>query len=231
MAKNTGNLNAGTDSLALARQDLYDMATDIGYRATGDVSPISVTGGNNKIVKTDASGNAVLTGGLEAGGKTLVEVSDANAFEVKDGSGNNTLVVDSVARRVKFYTEGTIGEINSSSCTELYTLANGAIDYQISGAKKKFSSSFSRAPILLTFEGSSSAGGNLQGYFGTDNNLPGSNSGADFVWGSRNGANIWKENMRLRRNGVLNMAYIPTSAAGLSSGDIWSNAGVLNIIA
>ena len=38
------------------------------------------------------------------------------------------------------------------------------------------------------------------------------------------------EAMRVKESGVLNIANIPTSAAGLSAGDIWSNAGVLNIV-
>lgn len=38
------------------------------------------------------------------------------------------------------------------------------------------------------------------------------------------------EKMRLKGSGVLNLASIPTSSAGLSSGDIWSNAGVLTIV-
>ena len=83
MAKNTGNLNAGTDSLALARQDLYDMAKDIGYEETGDVSPISTTGGNNKIVKTDASGNAVLTGGMTAGALSTIDASPTGLGEAR----------------------------------------------------------------------------------------------------------------------------------------------------
>jgi len=102
MAKNTGNLNDGSDTLALARQDLYDMAKDIGYEETGDVSPISTTGGNNKIIKTDASGNAILTGGLTADGATLVDVSDANAFEVKNGSGSSMFNVDTVNDRIMY---------------------------------------------------------------------------------------------------------------------------------
>jgi len=90
MSKNTGNLNDGSDSPALARQDLYDMATDMGYRSTGNVSPISTTGGNNKIVKTDSNGNAVLTGGMTAGRDSTI-----NGMTVGRGAGdaaNNTAI-------------------------------------------------------------------------------------------------------------------------------------------
>jgi hypothetical protein len=34
----------------------------------------------------------------------------------------------------------------------------------------------------------------------------------------------------ISNNGVFNLANIPTSAAGLSSGDVWSNLGILNIV-
>ena len=34
----------------------------------------------------------------------------------------------------------------------------------------------------------------------------------------------------VKDNGVLNAANLPTSSAGLSSGDIWNNSGVLNIV-
>jgi hypothetical protein len=38
------------------------------------------------------------------------------------------------------------------------------------------------------------------------------------------------ERLRVKSTGVLNLSSIPTSSAGLSSGDIWSNLGILNIV-
>jgi len=38
------------------------------------------------------------------------------------------------------------------------------------------------------------------------------------------------ERMRIKENGVINLTSIPTSAVGLSSGDIYSNAGILTIV-
>lgn len=35
---------------------------------------------------------------------------------------------------------------------------------------------------------------------------------------------------RIRGNGQVNMANLPTSSAGLSAGDLWNNGGVLNIV-
>lgn len=36
--------------------------------------------------------------------------------------------------------------------------------------------------------------------------------------------------LTIKSSGVINITSLPTSAAGLSSGDIWNNAGVLNIV-
>jgi hypothetical protein len=36
--------------------------------------------------------------------------------------------------------------------------------------------------------------------------------------------------LEVKNNGVINAANLPTSSAGLSSGDIWNNSGVLNIV-
>ena len=36
--------------------------------------------------------------------------------------------------------------------------------------------------------------------------------------------------LRVKNNGVINASKLPTSSAGLSSGDIWNNGGVLNIV-
>jgi len=40
----------------------------------------------------------------------------------------------------------------------------------------------------------------------------------------------YAERFRIKQNGVLNLTSIPTSAVGLSSGDIYSNAGILTIV-
>lgn len=38
------------------------------------------------------------------------------------------------------------------------------------------------------------------------------------------------ERMRIRSNGVINFANMPTSSTGLSSGDVWSDGGTLKIV-
>ena len=36
--------------------------------------------------------------------------------------------------------------------------------------------------------------------------------------------------LEVKNNGVINASKLPTSSVGLSSGDVWNNAGVLNIV-
>jgi hypothetical protein len=35
--------------------------------------------------------------------------------------------------------------------------------------------------------------------------------------------------MTIKRDGVINFASLPTSSAGLSTGDLWNDAGVLKV--
>ena len=53
-----------------------------------------------------------------------------------------------------------------------------------------------------------------------------SNDLAFRVRNSTNTANL----LVVKGDGVLNAASLPTSAIGLTAGDIWNNGGVLNII-
>jgi len=36
--------------------------------------------------------------------------------------------------------------------------------------------------------------------------------------------------MTIKRDGVINMSGMPTSSAGLSSGDLWNDAGTIKIV-
>jgi len=44
---------------------------------------------------------------------------------------------------------------------------------------------------------------------------------------------LWEQTQEMQTNPsfeTLNISNIPTSSAGLSTGDVWSNAGVLTIV-
>jgi hypothetical protein len=61
------------------------------------------------------------------------------------------------------------------------------------------------------------------------------NNGLGLLFGTTDNAPIIigtndNERMRIKSTGVINIKNIPTSAAGLSSGDIYSNAGILTIV-
>jgi hypothetical protein len=68
--------------------------------------------------------------------------------------------------------------------------------------------------------GGSSVGGSHQnrGYSGTISNI-------DYYLFTNNTARL-----TIKASGVINIANIPTSPAGLSTGDIWSNLGILTIV-
>jgi hypothetical protein len=61
-------------------------------------------------------------------------------------------------------------------------------------------------------------------------NGPNSNSGADLVFGTPSNDSNGVDRFKIKASGVLNIVSIPTSAAGLVSGDIYSNLGVLTIV-
>jgi hypothetical protein len=42
--------------------------------------------------------------------------------------------------------------------------------------------------------------------------------------------NALVEALRIKQSGVINMGNLPTSSAGLVAGDLWNNAGVINIV-
>lgn len=55
----------------------------------------------------------------------------------------------------------------------------------------------------------------------------------DYIWRKWLN-NLWEQVRVLQTTPsvqTLNISNIPTSATGLSSGDVWSNAGVLTIVA
>jgi hypothetical protein len=61
------------------------------------------------------------------------------------------------------------------------------------------------------------------------------NNGLGLLFGTTDNAPIIigtndTERMRIKSTGVINISNIPTSAAGLSSGDIYSNLGILTIV-
>lgn len=62
------------------------------------------------------------------------------------------------------------------------------------------------------------------GSIGNSNKFIGDSTGNLII--HANGA----ERMRIKSTGVLNIASIPTSSAGLASGDVWSDSGTLKII-
>jgi hypothetical protein len=55
-----------------------------------------------------------------------------------------------------------------------------------------------------------------------------------YIWNAANTSLLFGTNDTLRvtikNTGVVNIANMPTSSAGLSAGDLWNNSGVVNIV-
>ncbi len=49
-------------------------------------------------------------------------------------------------------------------------------------------------------------------------------------WDNNPSASVGTEVIRLKKNTNINMPILPTSSAGLVAGDLWNNAGVINIV-
>jgi hypothetical protein len=49
-------------------------------------------------------------------------------------------------------------------------------------------------------------------------------------WANNPSSNVGTEVLRLKKNTNINMPILPTSTTGLVAGDLWNNAGVINIV-
>ncbi len=87
MSINRTNLQTNSNDPRLARGDINDMFADIGYGATGTVSPITTTGEANKLFKFSAIANTILH-------FLRIRKSSTTAFNVQDDSSSTVFNVD-----------------------------------------------------------------------------------------------------------------------------------------
>jgi lysophospholipase L1-like esterase len=108
---NRTNLQTNSNDPRLARVDINDMFADIGYGTTGTISPISSAGGNDKIVKTNSSGN--------------INIASGNGYYV-----NNTNIKDVMETMTnKTLTSPTINGGSMNSTSEYQTNGRRAIPF------------------------------------------------------------------------------------------------------
>jgi hypothetical protein len=164
---------------------------------------------------------------------------------------NNT---SNAAKATWYYDTFNSGEIGTTG-SDFYGLATNNFLLYAGGSERMRISSSGKVGIgtsspsyllhlgnTYTDAGSLSSGGNLYGsaYFGQDGLVVGIQSTTSnvvlmtyasnkaIIFGTWNGStNV--ERMRIKTN-TINITSIPTSSAGLSSGDIYSSAGVLMIV-
>ena len=122
-----------------------------------------------------------------------------------------------------YNTGSSVAQFTNSGNLLIGTTTDAGQKLQVSGAGL-FSSTLRANSEIYTYTGSNFGywgvdNGNSYVYFGT------SSSGFGLSFQS---AGI--ERMRIKSSGVINISSIPTSSAGLVSGDVYSNAGILTIV-
>jgi hypothetical protein len=150
-----------------------------------------------------------------------------NSFLGNTSGGSNTTGEQNVF--LGFYT----GAANTTSSFNTFVGANSAV-FQNSGANNTYlghnSGRFYSGNINLTISNNSV-------FIGKDTKALANNQtnqiviGFDAVGAGSNTATIGNTSIvKTILRGTLNAANLPTSSAGLVSGDIWNNGGVLNIV-
>ena len=135
-----------------------------------------------------------------SGGNDIFGINARGARSLVFGANN--------AERMRITSAGNVG-IGFTTPTEKLTV-DGNILLRSAGAVK-----FNRADNAI-YTQLYDAGS----YFALDNR---NGNGFDFQ-------SAGSSQFRIKPTGVINIASIPTSAAGLSSGDLWSNLGIINIV-
>ena len=167
-------------------------------------------------------------------------INNVNKWQIFTDPINDDLVINQGTNRFYFLQNG-----NSTFGTNLYSaprnfkfsvIDNIATQYTTSTqqvVQRLFNitqtASSQNTSCCLSFQVSPDASGsNPIATIGVISETYGTNDGS-FVICTRSATGIL-EKLRVKSTGVLNLSSIPTSSAGLSSGDIWSNLGILNIV-
>lgn len=137
-----------------------------------------------------------------ADGKTgLGTTAPSYALDVRTATGNADVQVRASASNHAYF------RLSANAGT------NTAQFYCLSGGTCYILNNTNSASIFVRGRDS---GGNITDYFGGAN-------GQAIMYG--NGV----ATVTVKTTGVVNIANLPTSAAGLSAGDLWNNSGVLNV--
>lgn len=176
------------------------------------------------------SGNVNIGGGVIDEDLTLNirgTTNDATkgSFRCNNLDGDKMFSIDNIGNIEAPSTSGlfNIGNANDESFWKLAVRSNTPLVLRKSNNSKlaSFAHDGSRFTGKVKF-GADSAPSAIVDIKG--DNSTSSGSGLKVVNSSNNSL------LEVKNNGVINASNLPTSSAGLSSGDIWNNSGVLNIV-
>jgi len=174
-----------------------------------------VTFGGHELLKGDNSN-------LDVGASAVV-VNESGAdvdFRVEGDANPNLLVCDAGSDRV------IIGGTTPTENSVFSVLGNGAsvvASIENANTGSGLSVLVVKGPNPIIQWEDTVGTGNATFNVGVDDNI--------FYFDDVTGAVVRALSIRkVGSNGVLNLPNIPTSATGLSSGDVWNNSGVLNIV-
>jgi len=214
---------------SVANNDLiqYDSATSLWKNrslSTAGIQPTLVSGTNIKTINSTSllgSGNIAISSGLTVG--TTAITSGTVGRVLFEGTGN----VLQQSAGLSFATANNQLTIGTSTylrggTSYLDSIANGWGLYNC-GLQSTFYGNNKDLWNLNTLSiGFASASARLdvkaQGALSTD-----------IAFRVRNSANTL-DIIKVKGNGVINMGNLPTSSAGLVTGDIWNNLGILTIV-
>tara|TARA_R110000751_G_scaffold46884_5_gene105091 strand:+ start:736 stop:1989 length:1254 start_codon:yes stop_codon:yes gene_type:complete len=231
-------ISGGVNSVTIGKSaaTANNGAVAIGNSAGGTSTGIfNVAIGNGTKNNGNSSGQTSIGGGTNTTGSQSTAIGSQSVANgdgaTAIGGGANSSFIDAIAIGQTATTTSNnqlvIGSVNAE-IRDIY-IGNGvsnieavlnAITYHQSGVNVGITDG---SAVTSTF--------NIAGARGTGTGL-----GGDIIFQTAEAGttgstqNALTEVMRIKESQVVNISSIPTSAAGLSSGDIWSNSGILTIV-
>jgi hypothetical protein len=248
LGSNTGYFRVGTSGQTAFSADRFVVELSSGNIGVGVSNPQ---------YKLDVSGIVgSSTGFLISSGQynNITEVPYTGIFMTASSSpdGFGSLLISSRVDAARPIIFGTSSGTNSAERMRIAastgnlligTTTDAGSKLQVNGtAKIGDGSTIANALLSLSYSDNSSAIGFESGGAGGDTGYIGVQKGVGngLIIGCENRSIIFKTGtagvfagttrFTIKNSGVLNIASIPTSSAGLSSGDIYSNAGILTIV-
>jgi hypothetical protein len=199
----------------------YDVDTQI-FRNTAGTERMRITSGGNVLIGTTTSAAGVFT--LQVGNGTAdtrAYFNPSNAFAIAvSNSGSNAYYLG-------------VGASGSAGSFQIYSNTTGSANLTITSTGNVGIGASTPPQLLSLYKASGDTYVSI--YKDTTDFLLGVDSAGLlrlFTSGS-NSMSFWTnstERMRIKSNGIINFSNVPTSASGLSSGDVYKSAGVLMIV-